>query len=504
MSAQPGRHQRPALDIRLALALGFLLSVTLWAVGCGLMGTVPAEAAPSVGPCDIYALSGTPCVAAYSTTRAMYAGYQGPLYAISRASDKATLDISTLASGFADADAQDRFCAGTTCEITELFDQSPDHNDLTIEGPGANGGQDSGVAAGALPISVDGQQAYGMDFEPGMGYRDNTTLGMATGSGPESMYMVTSGTHDNSGCCFDFGNAETTGDDDGNGHMDALYFGTDCWLAATGCPPGGPWVQADLENGIIASDDGKNLDPSYTGSTSPFVTAMLENNGTNAMVLAAANAQAGPLDPLWVGALPSNHWDPDPPTFIVPYPDNPSQTEVVNPLLSGYAPMHKEGAIVLGTGGDNSNQGVGSFFEGAITAGIPSLATEAAIQTDITGADYASTGSAPASDTPQFAVVTQTRQAVAAVVCPLTCRARMTMTLKSPRVRRRLVPVRVRGALHTLSGATVVRLALPPQVVRLARRSGLTQLVATVTVRAATVTPGTPAVARTVRLHIRL
>ena len=32
------------------------------------------------GPCDILAAAGTPCVAAHSVVRALYAGYTGPLY----------------------------------------------------------------------------------------------------------------------------------------------------------------------------------------------------------------------------------------------------------------------------------------------------------------------------------------------------------------------------------------------------------------------------------------
>ena len=38
------------------------------------------------GPCDIYAAGGTPCVAAYSTVRALYVSYDGPLYQVQRAS----------------------------------------------------------------------------------------------------------------------------------------------------------------------------------------------------------------------------------------------------------------------------------------------------------------------------------------------------------------------------------------------------------------------------------
>jgi len=39
----------------------------------------PAAQAASL-PCDIYASAGTPCVAAHSTTRALFASYNGPLY----------------------------------------------------------------------------------------------------------------------------------------------------------------------------------------------------------------------------------------------------------------------------------------------------------------------------------------------------------------------------------------------------------------------------------------
>ncbi|KAH8046952.1 alpha-L-arabinofuranosidase [Aureococcus anophagefferens] len=41
------------------------------------------------------------------------------------------------------------------------------------------------------------------------------------------------------------------------------------------------------------------------------------------------------------------------------------------------------GAVVLGTGGDNSNGGVGAFYEGAITAGFASDETDAAVQADV-------------------------------------------------------------------------------------------------------------------------
>jgi hypothetical protein len=41
------------------------------------------------------------------------------------------------------------------------------------------------------------------------------------------------------------------------------------------------------------------------------------------------------------------------------------------------------GSIILGIGGDNSNGSQGSFFEGALTAGYSSDATDAALQASI-------------------------------------------------------------------------------------------------------------------------
>src|SRR5690242_663024 len=219
-------------------------------------GAAPAGAATSL-PCDIYAAAGTPCVAAHSTTRALFAAYNGPLYQVKRTSDGATTNISTLsAGGYANAAAQDSFCSGTYCTITEIFDQSGRGNNLTIGPAGGAGGADIGANAAALPVMAGGHKVYGVYISPGMGYRNDHTAGVATGSQPQGAYMVASGNHVNSGCCFDYGNAETSNNDTGNGHMDAVYFGTLCWF--TPCNGSGPWVQADLENGLFAGGNGNN------------------------------------------------------------------------------------------------------------------------------------------------------------------------------------------------------------------------------------------------------
>ena len=55
-----------------------------------------------------------------------------------------------------------------------------------------------------------------------------------------------------------------------------------------------------------------------------------------------------------------------------------------------YDPMRKQGAILLGNGGDNSNSSQGTFYEGAITAAgtFPSDATDQLVQANVVAARY--------------------------------------------------------------------------------------------------------------------
>ncbi|MBV9792559.1 MAG: ricin-type beta-trefoil lectin domain protein [Actinobacteria bacterium] len=336
----------------------------------GVLTATGAAQAATTGPCDIYSSGGTPCVAAYSTVRALYGAYDGPLYQVRRVSDGATTNVGLLsAGGYANATEQDTFCAHTTCVITELFDQSSEGNNLTIEGAGGAAGADVGANAAALPVTAGGHKVYGVYIAGQTGYRDNSTHGIAVNGQAEGMYMVASGTHVNSGCCFDFGNVETNSDDNGASHMDALNLTTFCGSNSSPCNGSGPWVEADLENGQWMGTGSNSAD---TSNNSDFVTAELKNNGQNTFELRGGNAQSGGLSTYWDGSLPS-----------------------------GYEPMHQEGGIVLGTGGDNSNASVGSFFEGVMTSGFPSDATDNAVQANITAAGYsgASNGEAATAGT---------------------------------------------------------------------------------------------------------
>ncbi len=357
----------------------FALAIT--AVGAFLEVAQPVHAGPSAaparpeGPCDIYAAAGDPCVAAHSTTRALYAGYNGPLYQVLRQSDGKTLNIGVVPpsaspvadpGGYADADAQDKFCANTFCWITTIYDQSPRRNDLTqaprggFNGP-ALGGFNNLPIADMAPITLAGHKVYGVFIVPGMGLRQNDVRGTAVDDQAEGQYWVVNGHHFNSGCCFDYGNAEIDSRDDDNGTMETAYFGNATpWFSGSG---NGPWIMTDQENNLVGcvNTDGTKGCPRLPSLDWRFVTAIAKGEPHHWTSM-GGDAQKGDLQVMFDGPR----------------------------VNATYDPMRKQGAILLGNGGDNSNSSQGTFYEGAMTAAntFPTDATDQRVQANIVAARY--------------------------------------------------------------------------------------------------------------------
>ncbi len=364
--------------MRSMMQLLILLAAVLAALGAPAAIAQQASGQANVsanrpeGPCDIYAAAGNACVAAYSTTRAMYAAYVGPLYQVLRQSDGKTLDIGVVppfaaVGGYADSDAQDVFCANTYCWISVIYDQSPKHNALTQaprggwSGP-AMGGFDNLPLADAAPIMVMGHKVYGVYIAPGMGLRNNNPSGIAVDDQAEGMYWVIDGKRFNSGCCFDFGNAETDSFDDGNGTMETAYFGANAGSRYHGSGAG-PWIMIDVENNLLGcvNDPGPNDCAKLPSSTSRFLTAIAKGERHHSVSM-GGNAQDGPLTVLFDGPR----------------------------INATYDPMRKQGGIVLGRGGDNSTASQGTFYEGAMTAAgtFPADATDQRVQANVVRAGY--------------------------------------------------------------------------------------------------------------------
>jgi hypothetical protein len=210
---------------------------------------------------------------------------------------------------------------------------------------------------------VGGHTVYGVFVRPDAGgsggntYRNNKAQGLAKGNDPESLYMVVDGKYFNGRCCFDYGNVETSGNDDGDATMETLEFGSILdWSHGTGA---GPWIMVDLENGVFAGGQKNGSVASNTPIVANYVTGMVKGFSENRMVLKAGDGQSG--------------------TLLIKY-------DGIRP--PGYSPMKKQGSVELGTGGDGSSGGCGIFFEGAITTGISSDATDSAIQANVVTAGY--------------------------------------------------------------------------------------------------------------------
>jgi hypothetical protein len=192
-----------------------------------------------------------------------------------------------------------------------------------------------------------------------MGFRNNATKGVPTGDEPETLYMVTSGTHYNGGCCFDYGNAEvglypntTNNLTYAKGLMECVYFGD-------GYGVQGPHVLADLEMGVYGGATGHNA--SYAAINASFVTAMVKGDSNNHWAIKWGDAQAGPLHTAFDGPRPSPR---------------------------DYSPMKKPGGLILGMGGDTSPGGEGTFYEGVVTRGYSSEEADEAVQANIVAARY--------------------------------------------------------------------------------------------------------------------
>ena len=345
---------------------------TLFALGLAgaasaLAALVTAQQARPQGPCDIYAAAGTPCVTAHSTVRSLSSRHGGPLYQVKRA-DGRLLDIGVIAGGFADAAAQDRFCAGTLCYINRIYDQSGKGNDLMQAPPGPlypgpdKGAFDTQPIADMAPITIGGgHKAYGVYIMPGMGFRNNNARDLPIDDEPAGIHAVVDGGHYSNGCCFNYGNASTNGLAVGTGTMESVYFGTStAWGSGSGT---GPWIMSDMEAGLFTGYNARVNEANPT-ITWRFVTGVFGGGGRNFWELKGGNAQQGGLQTFYAGVRPGSKEN------------------------SAYYPMHKKGAIQMGNGGDNGNGSAGTFYEGVMTAGHPREGVADKVQADIVAAKY--------------------------------------------------------------------------------------------------------------------
>src|SRR5207237_4640193 len=159
--------------------------------------------------------------------------------------------------------------------------------------------------ATAEMLTVGGRKVYSLYMKTSQAYwRDASKTGMPTGSAPQGIYMVTSGKHFGSGCCFDYGNGETSRKYVAGPSMDAVNF-SNCTIWGTGAGAG-PWVMADLEGGLyVKGSSGQST--AVPTMTSTYVTAMEKNTGMGTFALKGADATTGTLSTFYNGNVPSGY-----------------------------------------------------------------------------------------------------------------------------------------------------------------------------------------------------
>ena len=365
-------YMKTKISLVVMLLLTLILPVGMLMVAKQVMAGQNSTPPRSNGPGDIYTEAGFPCVTAHSTTRALFVSYDGPLYQVMRQSDGKTLDIGVVPpgedmGGYADAAAQDKFCEGSVCFITTIYDQSGNNNHLVQAPPGtfrgpAKGGFNTLPIADMAPITIMGHKAYGTYIMPGMGLRNNDAAGLAINDEPQGIYMVFDGTHFDSGCCFNYGNTSTNSTAVGTGTMDTVYFGiATAWGSGEGS---GPWIMSDMEAGLFSGYNAKQNVANPTIDSWRFVTGTVNGGGGNQWEIRGGNAQEGVLTTFYKGVRPGSREN------------------------NRYFPMHRKGAVQMGNGGDNGNGSAGTFYEGIITTGYPPEKVTDAVQANIVAAKY--------------------------------------------------------------------------------------------------------------------
>jgi non-reducing end alpha-L-arabinofuranosidase len=351
--------------------------------GASATGGTTGSGTLSDGPCDIYKAASMPCAAAYSMVRSLSKSYTGPLFQVRAGSSSTnntmsggtTKDIMPGTDGFVDSATVDAACGTGYCTVSVMYDHSGNGNHLKR----AQKGNTAGGATGALDdyesiatkgkVKAGGHTVYSLYMSKVEGYRSTAVgTGMPTGNKPQGTYLFADGTRKATACCWDFGNV-TTNPATEWAFMDTICFGHTFWGLGNGA---GPWFSIDFEGGVWAGGS-KDGDPGWGAlsgthtvntanpsmDTAQFALGFIRVNPTTYAIRAANVATATTLTTAYNGAIPT-----------------------------GISVNHK-GGIVIGVGGDNSNNSWGTLYEGAIVSGFPTDAIEASVMSNVKAVGYA-------------------------------------------------------------------------------------------------------------------
>jgi hypothetical protein len=258
----------------------------------------------------------------------MFAAYTGNLFQLTRASDSTTINVGSMPTGLYNAATVASFCVGTSCYISNIYDQAGNANHLP-QATVASMAPWALYPSNTLPVVVT--YTIGGAF-----YRNRaSTTGIPTGAASTTTYMVRAMDVWGS-CCGEYGRLETT---------------------IVGSPAGAMWTLGyQLYPGTTPGlgVDFEGTDSPIQPGTIPLITGYIDkyNSATNLFTDKYVDVTTSPA------------------TLIGLQQNTPPQTPIVQAGLS------------LGEGGDASAAPT-EFFEGAVITGVTSDATDAALSQNL-------------------------------------------------------------------------------------------------------------------------
>ena len=283
-------------------------------------------------PCDIYAAGGTPCVAAHSTVRALYGSYNGPLYQVTRKSDNKTKDIGVLnPGGFVNSAAQDSFFRHAG-HIYDYLRPVGKGNHLILAPSGQLAHPPDCGKRNRLSIMVYGHAVYALYIIcRAVGYRNRITT--YRDWQPAISPRVCTWCAAARTITVVLLRLRKRGDEQ------YLMTATPPWrLSISETAPSGAMVPATvpgswrtLKTDSLPEEPGSS--PLTRSIADDYVTGMVKGSTRTNFAIKGGNADSGGLKTMYDGTRPS-----------------------------GYNPMKKQGAIILGIGGDNTHTDCGNLF----------------------------------------------------------------------------------------------------------------------------------------------
>jgi hypothetical protein len=207
-------------------------------------------------------------------------------------------------------------------------------------------------------ITAGGHRVHPLNMEPREGYRlARQGDGIPRGTEPLSVYMLADGTHSGTGCCWELG--DSPAGSQSFSEPTSLLLGsqvTSGGSVVSGGVGDGPWFMADFGSAAVTAGSPPYPNPNNASLAVKLALGFLKTGAQSWTLRTADAATASAVTTVYQGAVPR--------------------------------PINNAGSVVLGVDSHNGNNSAGTFYEGALIAGVPADATDLAVLRNIQAAGY--------------------------------------------------------------------------------------------------------------------